>query len=127
MVKNNRLNMGKLCAFIILVLYCVSLAPSFMFHEHSDTHNHNHDGLSHCKSLTETLNQHLDCPHEHHLSKLKENCFLCKHCTVYDHLFSVHIVESNNRLIIEKDYELCEKLNLQEFINYLNKSPPVLI
>ena len=74
-MKKNRVNIEKLHAFIILVLYCVSLAPSFISHEHSDTHNHNHDELSYCKSITETLNQHLDCLHEQHLKQVKRKLF----------------------------------------------------
>ena len=116
---------GQLHSFILLILYCISFLPSIIPHEHEETHNHNK--LSCYESVTENLDDHTNCSHEQHLSNLKEDCVLCEYYTVYNHLFIAHTIESNDRSLIGKDYELCEQLIFQEFINHPNKSPPVLI
>ena len=38
-----------------------------------------------------------------------------------------HKTEYNDLLLIDKTYQLCDRLYLQDFTNYRNKSPPVLI
>ena len=123
-MKSRAIKNGQLYSFILLILYCISFLPSIIPHEHGKTHNHNK--LSYYESVTEKLDDHTNCSHEQHLSNLKEDCFLCEYCAVYNHLLA-HTIESKDRSLIDKDYELCEKLIVQEFINYPNKSPPVLI
>ncbi len=115
----------KLYACILLVFYCISFIPSIFTHEHSDAHNHNE--LSYCESNTENLDQYTTCSHTQHLNNLKEDCFLCEHCIVYSHVFAVQEIDSNDLFLIDKYYELYERLNLQIFSNYRNKSPPLLI
>ena len=115
------------CSLAILIVYCISLAPSFISHEHDNLHNHNQNELSYCENITENLNQHIHCSHKHHFSNLKNDCFLCDYFAINDYLGLIHMIEPNNRLVAKKDYGLCKKLNLQEFINYLNKSPPILV
>ena len=118
---------SNLYVLLMLVVYSISIIPSFIPHEHGDLHDHNHNELSYCESITENLSQHIDCSHKHHLNNLKEDCFLCEYFSINDYLFSLFMIESKNRLITEQDYELCKRLNLRSFINYLNKSPPILI
>jgi len=114
---------GQLHSFILLILYCISFLPSIIPHEHEETHNHNK--LSYYEIVTENLDDHTNCSHEQHLRNLKEDCFLCEYC-VYNHLFIAQTIESKERSLIGKDY-VCEQFIFQEFINYPNKSPPVLI
>jgi hypothetical protein len=125
MNKDNIIRWGQLYSFILLIFYCISFIPSIVPHGHSS--HHNHDESSYCESITENLDQHTNCSHEHHLSKLKAYCFLCDHCIIYNHLFIIQTRDSNDRPLIDKHYELCKKLNSQKFINYSNKSPPLLI
>jgi hypothetical protein len=115
----------QLFSSILLIVSCISFIPTITPHEHSDSQNH--DESSYCEGITENLNKYTNCSHESHLNKIKESCFLCNYCVVYTHLFIAHTIDSNDKHLIEKHYELCERLNFQEFINYSNKSPPVLI
>lgn len=115
----------KLYVCILLVFYCISFIPSIFTHEHSDTHNHNE--LSYCENNIENLDPNTTCLHAQHLNNLEEDCFLCEHCIVYNHLFAVQEIDSNDLFLIDMYYELYERLNLQIFSNYHNKSPPLLI
>jgi len=124
-MNKNRLRKSKLYAFIVSIIYCISLVPSFIIHEHSDSHNH--DELSYCESITENLNKHTNCSHKYHLNKLHEDCILCDHYIPYDHLSLSFMIESNDRPFIVEDYEVCDRINSRESINLSNKSPPVLI
>ena len=62
-----------------------------------------------------------------HITNLKEKCLLCNFPVVFDHVFSSHIIKPENRFLLEKNSPLYERVYFQEFINYSNKSPPVLI
>ena len=125
-MDKNRIRKSKLYSFIVLIIYCISLAPSLIVHDHSDSNNH-HNESSYCESLTENLKHHSYCSHEQHLNKAHEDCFLCDHYISYDHLSSFFMIESNNRPVIVKSYKVCDRLNSREPINLSNKSPPVLI
>ncbi|MEE2700309.1 MAG: hypothetical protein VYD71_02980 [Bacteroidota bacterium] len=123
MNKINIIKSVKLYSFILVLCYCISFIPYIIPHGH----NHNHDESSYCESIIENIDQHTNCSHEHHLSNSKADCFLCDQCVIYNHLFTVQKRGSNDRPLIGKHYELCERLNYQRFINYSNKSPPLLI
>ena len=125
-MNKNRVRISKLYAFIVLIIYCISLVPSFIIHDHSDDTTH-HNESSDCESLTENLEHHSDCSHEQHLIKVHGDCFLCDHCIFYDHLSSFFMIESNDRPVIVKSYKICDRVNSRESINLSNKSPPVLI
>jgi hypothetical protein len=65
-MNKNKVRISKLYAFIILIIYCISLVPSIV-HDHSDAHTHDNEFLD-CESLTENLDHHIDCSHEQHLN-----------------------------------------------------------
>ena len=125
-MNKNRIRRSKLYSFIVLIIYCISLVPSLIVHNHSDNNNH-HNESSYCESLTENLKHHSDCSYEQHLNKAHKDCFLCDHYISYDHLSSFFMIESNNRPVIVKSYKVCDRVNSRESINLSNKSPPVLI
>jgi len=125
MNKNNIIICRQLFPSILLMVYCISFIPSIIPHEHSDSNNH--DESSYCEGITENLDKHTNCSHEHHWKKIKESCCLCDYSVVYNELFIIQTIDSNEKPLIEKDYELCERLYLHKFINYSNKSPPFLI
>ena len=125
-MNKNRVRISKLYAFIVLIIYCISLVPSFIIHDHSDDTTH-HNESSDCESLTKNLEHHSHYSHEQHLNKVHEDCFLCDHYIFYDHLSSFFMIESNDRPVIVKSYKICDRVNSKESINLSNKSPPVLI
>jgi hypothetical protein len=122
---NNKMRVGKLYAFILLIFYCISFIPSIVIHEHSNIHHHNE--LSHCESIAENLAQHTNCSHKQHLNDLKKDCFLCEHCIVYTHLFTVNERKPINTILLHKNYEVLGNLSFQKFISQSNKSPPKYI
>lgn len=119
------MKINKIYAFIILVIYCISLTPSLIFHEHNDSHNH--DELSHCQHEIKIVTNHIDCSHDKHYESLHEDCILCNYHAVYDHILGIQKREYNNILFVDKIYQLCERLYLHEVINSHNKSPPVSV
>lgn len=116
---------NKLFSFILLFIYGISLAPSLIFHQHKESHNHNE--LSHCESSFEILYNHVDCSHDNHYEDLQEDCFLCNHFAVYNHISYSHKKEYNDISLKLKTFQLCDRLYLQDVTNYCNKSPPALI
>ena len=125
-MNKNRIRRSKLYIFIVSIIYCIYLFPSFIIHNHSDDTTH-HDKLSDCESFTENIGYHINCSHEHHANKLNQNCFLCDHYVFYDHLSSFFMIEPNLRPVIVTSYKIYDRVNSRESINLSNKSPPVLI
>ena len=117
------MNIKQLLAFILLACYFLSLSPFFISHNHE--HNHNQE-LS-CEDIHNDLDNHLNCSHEEHVISLEEQCLLCDSPVVFDHVFFSHIIKPNNGFLLEKNSPLHKRVYFQEFINYSNKSPPVLI
>jgi len=44
---------------------------------------------------------------------LHEDCFLCDHYIVYDHLASFFMIDPNDRPFIVESYEVCDRVNLR--------------
>ena len=121
------INIKQFFAFILLACYFLLLSPFFISHDHDHDHDHDHVQELYCENTHNDLDNHLNCSHKEHITNLKEKCLLCNFPVVFDHVFSSHIIKPENRFLLEKNSPLYERVYFQEFINYSNKSPPVLI
>ena len=124
------INRNQLYSFLILIIYCISLTPSLIFHHHEDGHQHNEVHL--CESLHQTLysqtpHNHLDCSHDHHYENIIDDCFLCTNLIVVDHISDISNIEYKDIYILDIDCQLSENLCLDKFNIFRNKSPPRII
>ncbi len=114
----------QLYVFTLLLIYCVSLSPLFLFHTHDHIEHHNHS--SHCDSTHEKLDIHKDCSHDKHFADLKERCSVCDYFAAPKYEFLFNFTESISKLNLSKYSQFCESVYLQEHTTYPNKSPPAL-
>ncbi len=126
-----------LIPLILLFVYCFSLTPSLVFH--------NHHASSSCKDIIDDIKNHaecsheynhkkekefcceVDCSHESHFSQLEEDCLLCNNCAVFDHNLNIYNSHTYNSFIINQDFLFHEKICLKEVFSDNNKSPPILV
>ena len=118
------MRVGRLYSLIVLVVYSISIIPSFLFHNHHHSHNHIE---GHCQSVKESKEDHIDCTHSSHYGEVIEDCFLCSNYAVYEHFSDVNITEYNDNLFVDKIFPFYQRLSLSDCINNHNKSPPTLI
>ena len=114
----------QLYVFTLLLIYCVSLSPLFLFHTHDHVEHHNHS--SNCDSTHENLDIHKDCSHDKHFADLKERCAVCDYFAAPKYEVVFNFTKSISKLNLAKYSQFCESVYLQEHTTYLNKSPPVL-
>ena len=115
---------NQLYVFTLLLIYCVSLSPLFLFHTHDNIEYHNQS--SHCDSTHEKLDIHKDCSHDKHFADLKERCAVCDYFAAPKYEFLFNFTESISKLNLSKYSQFCESVYLQEHTTYPNKSPPAL-
>ena len=121
-IKNK---ISKLFSVFILFVYCISLSPSLIPHNHTDTDctNHSH---AYCESDLGSTNTNNHCDHNQHLDKFEKNCFLCDNTAVNDYVHINHFIISKIELFLNLDKKLDFRLNFNRFICLLNKSPPTI-
>ena len=128
MIKENIIFKQFLPA-LFLVVYCISLTPFSIFHNHNDdeyNHHHcydNHESL-YCSSINK--DDHVNCSHQSHVN-FKVECFLCDYNAISYDLLSYSNVQLENISLTQKTCQLYKKKYSATIYNCSNKSPPVLI
>ena len=127
LLRNNRIKTAF--SIFILSIYCISLTPSLIYHDHEGYHHHDHEHIDidicgHNHAISHT---YADCLHDYHYENIPEDCFLCNHLLVVDHISNISNIEYKDIYILDIDCQLSENLCLDKFNIFRNKSPPRII
>ena len=122
------MNKSSLYSLLILLIYCVALAPSFIPHSHenSDHTNCKFSKHSQCDSHKheKTECEEKNCSHDSHLETPKSICLLCEIPPVYKHIYSELNINFKKTAFLEKNQSAQNKYFYKRFTNLSNKSPP---
>lgn len=119
---------SNIYSLLIIVIYFIALAPSFIPHSHenSDHTNCKFSKHSQCDSHKheKTKCEEKNCSHDSHLETTKSICFLCEIPPVYKHIYSELKINFKNPSFLEKNQSNQKSYFYTNFTNLSNKSPP---
>ena len=122
------MNKSSVYSLLILLIYCVALAPSFIPHSHenSDHTNCKFSKHSQCESHKHetTKCEEKNCSHDSHLETTKSICLLCEIPPVYKHIYSELKINFKKTTFLEKNQSAQKSYFYKRFTNLSNKSPP---
>ena len=122
------MNKSSLYSLLILLIYCVALAPSFIPHSHENSEHTNckFNKHSQCDSHKheKTKCEEKNCSHDSHLENTKSICLLCEIPPVYKHIYSELKTNLKNPTFLEQNQSGQKSYFYKRFNNLTNKSPP---
>tara|TARA_B100000214_G_scaffold274157_1_gene204285 strand:- start:285 stop:680 length:396 start_codon:yes stop_codon:yes gene_type:complete len=124
---------NKILSVILLVIYCITISPYFLFHNHDHHHSHNHDHhhshnheLSNCEYALQKANNTKNCSHQSHILNLKHKCHICDYVSYFDKAICAKALNFSIAFLNIDILQISYCLLLDDNTIYLNKSPPYL-
>tara|TARA_B100001115_G_C15832348_1_gene415601 strand:+ start:1789 stop:2175 length:387 start_codon:yes stop_codon:yes gene_type:complete len=122
------MNKSSIYSLLVLLIYCVALAPSFIPHSHENSNHTNCKFSKHsqCDSHKheKTKCEEKNCSHDSHLETIKRICLLCEIPPVYNHLYFELKINFKKPSFLEKHQSAQKSYFYKKFTNLSNKSPP---
>ena len=125
-MKFNRKTINSCSSIIKLVIYLFGSSVIFSYHNHDHSNDHNSQHLL-CENFVQTPFCDLNCAHPSHIATLKERCVICDHFSNCDPAIFEITIKPSAKLALPSSGELFSSLYLNDLINTLNKSPPLII
>ena len=118
--------LNKILSVVLLVIYCITVSPYFLFHNHDHNHkDHNHE-LSHCEYTLQKSNDTKNCSHQSHILNLKHKCHICDYVSFFDKVICAKALNFSIAFLNIDILQISYCLLLDDNTIYLNKSPPYL-
>ena len=116
---------NKMFSVMLLVIYCITISPYFLFHNHDHNHDHNHE-LSHCEYTLQKSNDTKNCSHQSRILNLKHKCHICDYVSYFDNAICAKALNFSIAFLNIDILQISYYLLLDDNTIYLNKSPPYL-
>ena len=120
---------NKIFSVMLLVIYCITISPYFLFHYHDHNHEnhhiHNHE-LSDCEYTLQKLNDTKNCSHQSRILNLKHKCHICDYVSYFDNAICAKALNFSIAFLNIDIFQISYCFLLDDNTIYLNKSPPYL-